>query len=159
MGGDRATADLTPGVARKSASAACGSPGPELQSDRSCERPACRSARTAWSCVVVLNSSVQLRATVSTSGVMAEEKRRVAVFRLADARNPPTGETAENGGRNTPAITRATTGPRKPTAATRNNAVISDVAAAVCGLLVALDTLNSGAAPAMAIRPPMTRPF
>src|SRR4051794_15602682 len=90
---------------------------------------------------------------------MAEEKRRVAVLRFAEARKPPTGEIAENGGRSRPAITRATTGPRKPTAVTRNSAVISDVAAAVCGLLVALETANSGAAPARAIRPPITRPF
>src|SRR4051794_4889877 len=159
MVGVTATADRTPGVARTSASAACGRPAAELDSDRSCDRPACRSARTAWSWVVVLNSSVQLKATVSTSGVIAEEKRRVAVFRLADARKPPTGEIAENGGRRTPAITRATTGPRKPTAVTRNSAVIPDGAAAVGGLLVGLDPANSGGAPAGAISPPITRPL
>jgi hypothetical protein len=32
--------------------------------------PACRSWETAWSWVVVLNSSVQLIATVSTSSTM-----------------------------------------------------------------------------------------
>src|SRR4051812_6286845 len=151
MVGVTATADRTPGVARTSASAAAGRPAAELDSDRSCDRPACRSARTAWSWVVVLNSSVQLRATVSTSGVMAEEKRRVAVFRLADARKPPTGEIVENGGRRTPAITRATTGPRKPTAVTRNSAGISDGAAAGCGVLVAVDTADNGGAPARGV--------
>ena len=66
--------------------------------------------------VVVLNSSVQLMATVSTSGVLAEEKRRVAVRRFAEARKPPTGESRASGGPRTPAATRATTGPRQPTA-------------------------------------------
>ena len=53
-------------------------------------RPAWRSWVTAWSIVVELNSSVQLRPTVSTSGVLADEKRRVAVRRFAEARKPPT---------------------------------------------------------------------
>ena len=61
-------------------------------------RPACLCWVTAWSCVVVLNSRVQLIATVSTSGVLADEKRRVAVRRFADARNPPTGESRASGG-------------------------------------------------------------
>ena len=41
-------------------------------------------------------------ATVSTSGVLADEKRRVAVPRLAEARNPPTGASAPSGGRENP---------------------------------------------------------
>ena len=81
--------------------------------------------------MVVLNSSVQLMATVSISGVLADEKRRVAVRRFADARKPPTGESRASGGPSTPAATRATIGPRQPTATTRKSAVISDVAAAV----------------------------
>ena len=89
--------------------------------------------------VVELNSSVQLRPTVSISGVLADEKRRVAVRRFADARKPPTGESRASGGPSTPAATRATIGPRKPTAATRKSAVISDVAAAVSGALVVVD--------------------
>ena len=72
-------------------------------------------------------------ATVSISGVLADEKRRVAVRRFADARKPPTGESRASGGPSTPAATRATIGPRKPTATTRKSAVISDVAAAVSG--------------------------
>src|SRR3974377_2258570 len=97
--------------------------------------------------VVVLNSSVQLSATVSTPGVVAEEKRRVAAPRLADAKNPPTGESAASGGARSRAATCATTGPRKPTATTSMIAVISDVAAAVSGVLVVVATVNSGIAP------------
>jgi len=46
----------------------------------------------------VLNSSVQLIATVSTIGVLAEENRRVAVARFAAARKPPTGAIAATAG-------------------------------------------------------------
>ena len=67
----------------------------------------------AWSIVVVLNSRVQLIATVSTSGVMADEKRRVAVPKLAEARKPPTGATAPSAGASNRAAARATTGPRE----------------------------------------------
>src|SRR5438477_456739 len=112
----------------------------------------------AWSVVVVLNSRVQLMATVNTSGVVAEEKRRVAAPRLADARNPPTGESAVRAGPTSRARTRATIGPRKPTATTRQIAVNSDVAAAVSGVLVLVETANSGTAPARASRPPTMRP-
>ena len=122
------------------------------------DRPACRCWVTAWSWVVELNSSVQLMATVSTRGVLADEKRRVAVRRFADARKPPTGESRASGGPSTPAATRATIGPRKPTATTRKSAVISEVAAAVSGVPVVVETANSGAAPASAISPPITRP-
>src|SRR5436305_9946800 len=108
--------------------------------------------------VVVLNSSVQLMATVSTMGVLAEEKSRVAAPRFADARKPPTGETAASGGPTTRAATRATIGPRKPTATTRQIAVISDVAAAVSGVLVVVEMANSGTAPASARSPPTIRP-
>ena len=113
---------------------------------------------TAWSIVVELNSSVQLMATVSIRGVLADEKRRAAVRRFADARKPPTGARRANGGPSTLAARRATTGPRKPTAATRKSAVISEVAAAVSGELVVAETANSGTAPASASRPPITRP-
>ena len=156
--GVSATAERTPGVARASASAAAGSPGPALVMASSPARPACRCWVTAWSMVVELNSRVQLRATVSISGVLADEKRRVAVRRFADARKPPTGESRASGGPSTPAATRATIGPRKPTATTRKSAVISDVAAAVSGALVVAETANSGTAPASASRPPITRP-
>ena len=96
--GVSATAERTPGVARTSASAAAGSPGPLLVIASSPDRPACRSWVTAWSMVVLLNSRVQLMATESTSGVLADEKRRVAAPRFADARNPPTGASAASGG-------------------------------------------------------------
>ena len=90
---------------------------------------------------------------------MADEKRRVAVRRFEEARKPPTGDSRASGGPRTPAATRATIGPRKPTAATRKSAVISEVAAAVSGAqVVAFETANSGAAPASAISPPITRP-
>src|SRR3954452_10600694 len=69
-------------------------------------------------------------ATVSISGVLADEKRRVAVLRFDEARKPPTGESRASGGPRIPAATRATIGPRQPTATTRNSAVISDVGAA-----------------------------
>ena len=59
---------------------------------------ACRCWVVAWSMVVLLKKRVQLRATVSTSGVLADEKRRVAAPRFAEARNPPTGESAASGG-------------------------------------------------------------
>src|SRR3954451_21496795 len=108
--------------------------------------------------VVELNSSVQDRPTVSIRGVLADEKRRVAVRRFEDARKPPTGESRASGGPSTPAAARATSGPRQPTASTRSSAVISEVAAAVDGEPVDADTENSGTAPASAIRPPITRP-
>ena len=108
--------------------------------------------------VVVLNSRVQLIATVRTSGVVADENSRVAVPRFADARNPPTGEIAASGGPMTRLARRATIGPRKPTAMTRQMAVSSDVAAAVSGVLVVVETANSGTAPASASSPPMMRP-
>ena len=156
--GVSATAERTPGMARTSSSAAAGRPAPLLVTASSPARPACRSWVTAWSMVVALNSSVQLMPTVSISGVLADEKRRVAVRRFADARKPPTGESRASGGPRTPAARRATIGPRKPTAATRKSAVISDVAAAVSGALVVAETANSGAAPASASSPPITRP-
>src|SRR4051794_35241587 len=96
--GVNAVAERTPGVARTSASAAPGSPGPALVIASSPASPAVRCALTAWSVVVALNNSVQLMATVSTSGVLAEEKRRVAVRRFDDARKPPTGESRASGG-------------------------------------------------------------
>ena len=110
--------------------------------------------------VVVLNSRVQLIATVSTSGVLAEEKRRVAVPRFADARNPPTGEIARE--RRSVSIGRAPTCHDRSQKADRDDeeqiAVISDVAAAVSGALVVVETANSGTAPASASSPPMIRP-
>src|SRR3954447_6330537 len=93
--------------------------------------------------VVELNSRVQLMPTVSTRGVLADEKRRVAVRRFVDARKPPTGEIRASGGPSSPAATRATIGPRKPTAATRQSAVSSDVAAAVSGAPVEAETANT----------------
>ena len=108
--------------------------------------------------VVLLKSKVQLSATDSTSGVLADEKRRVAARRLAAARKPPTGEIAESAGRRISAAMRATIGPRKPTAATRKRAFSSDVAAAVCGLCVTAETENSGTAAAIAIPPPISLP-
>ena len=81
-------------------------------------------------------------------------RRREAACRrareLAEARKPPTGASAPSGGARTRAATRATTGPRKPTATTRQIAVSSEVAAAVCGVFVVVDTVNSGIAPARA---------
>ena len=91
-----ATAELTPRVARTSARAARGNPALELVTARSSCRPALRWALTAWSMVVLLKSKVQLSATDSTSGVLADEKRRVAARRFAAARKPPTGEIAES---------------------------------------------------------------
>src|SRR5215472_8684815 len=49
-------------------------------------------------------------------------------------------------------------GPRKPTATTRKIAVSSEVAAAVSGVLVVVETVNSGTAQASASNPPMIRP-
>src|SRR5215475_5480061 len=79
--------------------------------------------------VVVLKKRVQLRAMVSTSGVLADENRRVAAPRFADARNPPTGENAASGGASSRATTYGTIGPRKAAATTRKIAFSSDVAA------------------------------
>src|SRR3954451_12804675 len=109
--------------------------------------------------VVLLNSRVQLMATVSTSGVLAEEKQRVAAARFVDARNPPTGETRDSTGPRTPAAMRATTGPRNPTAVIRKIAVSSEVAAAVAGDDVVLATESRGAAAASASSPPTSRPL
>src|SRR3954465_2559216 len=97
-------------------------------------------------------------ATVSTSGVLAEEKRRLEAARFAEARNPPTGEIAPNGGRSTRAATLATSGPRQPAAITRQIASSSEVAAAVAGVVVAAETANKGGAAAIATRPPIMRP-
>src|SRR5215216_7676119 len=108
--------------------------------------------------VVELNSSVQLKPTVSISGVLADENRRVAVRRFADARKPPTGDIRASGGPRTVAANRATIGPRKPTAATRKSAVISDVAAATSGALVVVATVNSGSAQTTISSPPIRRP-
>lgn len=107
---------------------------------------------------MVLNNKVQLRATVSARGVLADEKRRVAAPRFAEARKPPTGESAASGGPTNLAATRATLCPRKPTATTRKIAVSSDVAAAVSGVLVVAETVNSGTAPASASSPPDDAP-
>src|SRR5215475_6911376 len=111
-----------------------------------------------WSNVVVLNSSVALIATVRISGVLADEKRRVAAVRFADARKPPTGDMRERTGASKRPQRRATIGPRKPTAITRKIAVISDVAAAVDGELVVDATEKSGIAAAIAMSPPIMRP-
>src|SRR3954447_693752 len=108
--------------------------------------------------VVLLKSRVQLIATVSTSGVLAPENRRVAVARFAAARKPPTGASRPRNGPNTQAATPAAIGPRNPAGITRKIAVSSDVAAAVSGALVVVETANNGAAPARATSPPITRP-
>src|SRR5262249_59827389 len=130
-----ATAERTPGMARVSASAAAGRPGPALVMASWPVSPARRCWVVAWSMVVVLKKRVQVRAMVSTSGVLAEEKRRVAAPRFAEARNPPTGESAASAGASSRATAYATIGPRKAAATTRKIALISDVAAAVCGVV------------------------
>ena len=95
--GVSATAELTPRVARTSARAARGNPAPGARTARDPPAgPRSAAALTAWSMVVLLKSKVQLSATDSTSGVLADEKRRVAARRLAAARKPPTGEIAES---------------------------------------------------------------
>ena len=152
-----ATAERTPGVARASLSAAVGSPGPAVVRASWPVSPACLCWVMACSMVVVLNRSVQLMATVSTSGVLAEEKRRAAVRRLAEARKPPTGESAPSAGPSSRAITYTKIGPRKPTATTRRIAVISAVAAAVSGVL-AVTATRTGARRRRARAPPMIRP-
>ncbi len=88
--------------------------------------------------------------------MLADEKRRVAVRRFADARRAPTGESRARGGPSSAAATRATIGPRKLTAVTRKSAVSSDVAAAVAGETVVVETVNSGTAPASARNPTST---
>ena len=123
-----ATAERTPRVARASASAAAGRPGPALVMASWPVSPACICWVVAWSMVVVLKKKVQLTATVSTSGVLAEEKRRVAAPRFAEARNPPTGESAVSAGASSRATAYVTTGPKKAAATTRKSALISDVA-------------------------------
>jgi len=153
-----ATAERTPGVARVSASAAAGRPGPALVRASWPVSPACRCWLVVWSMVVVLKNSVQLRAMVSTSGVLADEKRRAEVPRFAEARNPPTGENAASGGASSRAATYGTIGPRKAAATTRKIAFSSDVAAAVSGAVVVAETAKSGIAAASATSPPMTRP-
>src|SRR5205814_10064460 len=107
--------------------------------------------------VVLPKKRVQLRATVSTSGVLADEKRRVAAPRFAEARNPPTGESVPSGGPSNRATRYGTIGPRKAAATTRKIALSSDVAAAVSGVEVVAETVNSGAAAASATSPPSTR--
>src|SRR4029077_15649561 len=105
--------------------------------------PACRCWLGGWAMVVVLKKRVQLRAMVSTSGVLADEKRRAAAPRFAEARNPPTGENAASGGPSSRATTYGTIGPRKAAATTRKIAFSSDVAAAVSGVVGGAETQNS----------------
>jgi hypothetical protein len=105
-------------------SAAAGTPGPVLVRASWPVRLAWRCSWIACSSVVVLNRRVQLRATVRTSGVLAEEKRRVAAPRFADARKPPTGASAASGGASSRAPRWAAIGPRRPTATTRKMAVL-----------------------------------
>src|SRR3954454_13425405 len=108
--------------------------------------------------VVVLNSSVQLMATVSTSGVLAEENRRLPAARFDEARNPPTGEIAPNSGRSRLAAILAMSGPRQPGAITRQIASSSEGRAAVAGVVVAAETAKRGTAAALARSPPIMRP-
>jgi len=100
-----ATAERTPGVWRVSASAAAGNPGPALVIASCPVSPASLCWVMACSMVLTLNRRVQLRATVSTRGVLAEEKRRVAAPKFAEARKPPTGENAASGGASSRAAT------------------------------------------------------
>jgi hypothetical protein len=53
----------------------------------------------ACSSVVVLNRRVQLRATVSTSGVLAEEKRRVGGAEVRGCEEPADGRERHRAGR------------------------------------------------------------
>src|SRR5206468_7199303 len=87
-----------------------------------------------------------------------DENRRLAAARFADARKPPTGETAPTNGPSRPAAIFATSGPRQPAAMTRQIASSSEVAAAVAGVVVAAETAKSGTAAAIASSPPITRP-
>ncbi len=96
--GVSATAERTPGVARVSASAVTGRPGPALVLASWPVSEAVHWVVVAWSMVVLPKNIVQHTPTVSTSGVLAEENRRVAVRRLAEARKPPTGEIAARAG-------------------------------------------------------------
>ena len=90
---------------------------------------------------------------------VAEENRRVAAREVRRGEEAADRvDTAPKHGPSRPAARRATIGPRKPTAATRKSAVISDVAAAVCGLCVRFATENSGTAQAIATPPPISRP-
>src|SRR5262249_37993479 len=126
-----ATAERTPGVARVSARAAAGTPGPALVMASWPVSPARRCWAVAWSMVVMLKNRVQVGAIVSMRGVLAAEKRRVAAPRFAEARNPPTGESAASAGASNRATAFATIGPKKAAATTRKIALNSDVAAAV----------------------------
>ena len=65
-----------------------------------------------------------------------------SLWPIIDARKPPTGESRASGGPRTQAATRATIGPRQPTATTRNSAVISDVGAATSGAPVVAETVG-----------------
>src|SRR2546429_677191 len=95
---------------------------------------------------------------VSTSGGLAEEKRRVAAPRFAAAGDPPPGEGAGSAGASSRVTASAATGPKKAAAPTRNTALIPDVAAGVWGSVVVGEPANSGAAGAGATSPPMIRP-
>src|SRR5438105_15369783 len=107
--GVRAVAACTPGVAFTSDKAAGARPGPAVETTTSAESPSSRCCWTTWSIVVVLNSRVQLIATVRTSGVLADERRRAADARSDDPRKPPTGEVAPRIGRRNGPRTRAAT--------------------------------------------------
>src|SRR4051812_19551643 len=96
-------------------------------------------------------------ATVRTSGVLAEENRRLVAARFAEARNPPTGEIAPNSGRRMLATILARSGPRQPAAITRQIASSSEVAAAVAGVVVAAETAKRGTAAAIASSPLIMR--
>src|SRR5262249_39126680 len=152
-----ATAEWTPGGARVSARAAAGTPGPALVMASWPVSPALRCWVVAWSMVVVLKNREQVRAMASMRGVLAEEKRRVAGRRLEEERSPPTGESAVSAGASRRPTAFATIGPKKAAGTTRKIALNSDVAAAVSGVVVVVETVNSGIALASGSSPPMMR--
>ena len=154
-----ATAERTPGVARASASAAAGRPGPVLVMASSPVRPR----------VPLLGDGVVDGGRAEQQGAAhrdGEHQRRAG--RREASRGGARGSRRRGSRRRAraaPAAARAArrpraprSGPRKPTATTRKIAVISDVAAAVSGVLVVVETVNSGTAPASASSPPMIAP-
>jgi hypothetical protein len=78
--------------------------------------------------------------------VLADEKRRVAAPRFADARNPPTGRERRERRAQELGAESSHERPRKPTASTSMIAVISDVAAAVSGTRLVVETRTAARA-------------
>ena len=151
------TAVSTPRTRRASAAADGGRPGPSLLMARSAVTRSRPCSAVACSMVVLTNRSEPAIATVSTSGVLAEEKRRAEERTFVTARKPPTREIRATSAPGISAAARATSGPRNAAASTSTNEMHAAVTAAVSSDSADIETSSRAVAPAIASRPPSAR--